>query len=122
MNRVLFIVFCFISLIGFTQTIPNSFKIINNRHSENEAFYIASITKADMEKYRLRDKEVTLRFENGFDCVMIPAKQLFLKGMNINASNYEEKFPPLFALPVFNIIPDGHLMATYMNANERPKK
>jgi hypothetical protein len=122
MIRFLFIVFGFIPLLGFTQTIPNSFKIINNRHPENEAFYITSIEKASMEKFRLKDKEVTLMFENGFDCVMIPAKQLFLKGVSINALNYEEKFAPLFSLPVFNVLQDGHLMATYSNDPKKSKK
>lgn len=75
-----------------------------------------------MEKYRLRDKEITLKFENGFDCVMMSAKQLFLKGVSVNAMNYEEKFAPLYTLPVFTILQDGHLMATYMNASEKPKK
>ena len=125
MNRKLYIwcsLWVILPVVSFSQTIANSFKITNNRHPENETFYTSSILKADMEKYRLRDKEVTIKFENGFDCVMLSAKQLFLKGIKINALNYEEAFPVLFSMPVFSILQDGHLMAVYQNVSEKKKK
>ena len=122
MIRFLFIAFAAVPLFGLSQTIPNSFKITNNRHPENAAFYTTSIEKANMENYRLRDKEVTITFENGFDCVMLSAKELFLKGTKLNAMNYEEKFAPLVSLPVFTILQDGHLMAVYQNVSEQKKK
>lgn len=118
---VLFIVFC-LSLNGFSQTIPNSFKITNNNHPENELFYVASISKADMEKYRLKNQDVTLHFENGFDCIMISAKQLFLNGININANNYPEKFPFHLSLPIFNVLESGQLMAVYNNTINKKSK
>ena len=122
MIRFLFIVFGFIPLLGYSQTIPNSFKIINNRHPENEAFYITSIEKASMEKYRLKDKEVTLTFENGFDCVMLSAKELFMSGKKVNAANYEESFSSKFILPVFTVIDGGQLTARYENRGKPSKK
>ncbi|MHB8260673.1 MAG: hypothetical protein ACYDCN_06665 [Bacteroidia bacterium] len=109
-----------IVLVG--QTIPNSFKIINNNHPEKEAFYIASIEKANMENYRLKDKEVILKFDNGFECVMLSAKDLFMIGKSINAVNYQESFPINFSLPFFNILQDGHLMAKYPNKGKISKK
>ncbi|HEX7413863.1 MAG TPA: hypothetical protein VF411_07430 [Bacteroidia bacterium] len=122
MKRFLLLMVSFISLATLGQTIPNSFKIINNQHPESEAFYIASITKASMENYRLKDKEVTLKFDNGFNCVMLSAKDLFRSGKSINASNYQESFPINFSLPVFNILQDGHLMAKYPNVGKTSKK
>ncbi len=116
MIRFLFIVFGLIPIFGFSQTLPNSFKITNSRHPENEAFYYTSIEKADMEKYRLKDKEVTLKFENGFECVLFSAKELFMNGRNINAASYEENFPKKFTLPVFNMLESGQLVAIYPSA------
>lgn len=108
-----------IAVFSQSKTIPNSFKIINNQHPEKETFYIVSIGKADMEKYRLKDKQVTLKFENGFECLMLSAKELFMNGSSINAASYEESFSPKFPLPVFNILESGQLMAIY--PSERKK-
>jgi hypothetical protein len=115
LNRSLFLLLCFMSVFGFSQTIPNSFKITNNKHPEKETFYIASIEKANMEKYRLKNKEVTLSFDNGFDCVMLSAKELFTSGENVNPTNYQESFSDRFSLPVFTVLDDGHLIAGYKN-------
>jgi hypothetical protein len=121
-NKLLLLILFSLIIKGFSQTLPNSFKIKNSNHPENEVFYIASIEKANMEKYRLKDSDITLHFENGFDCVMISAKQLFLNGVTINASNYEEKFPVHYSLPVFNVLQDGQLMAVYSNIDKKSKK
>jgi hypothetical protein len=122
MIRFLFILFGLIPLFGAAQTIPNSFKLTNNLHTEKEAFYVASIEKADMEKYRLKDKEVTLKFENGFECTLFSAKELFMNGRSINAASYEESFPRRFMLPVFTILESGQLMARYQNMGKLAKK
>ena len=106
---------------SFAQTIPGSFKIINNQHPEQESFYISSITKANMENYRLQNKEVAVHFENGFDCVFESAKALFLEGKNINATSYQESFSENFSLPVFNIVNSGALVAIYPVKNKKYK-
>ena len=121
MIKKLVFAFCFVSFFASAQTIPNSFKIINNRHPEKESFYIASITKANMEKFRLQDKEVTLKFDNGFDCIMTSAKQLFLNGNNINATSYELEFTKDYSLPNFNILESGQLMAVYTSKIKQSK-
>lgn len=97
----------------FSQTLTNSFKIVNNQHPEQESFYVASIEKANMESYRLQNKDVTVHFENGFDCVFMSAKTLFLKGKQINPITYQEIFLENFKIPVFNIISSGRLVAIF---------
>ena len=111
-----------IPFFAFAQTIPGSFKLINNQHPEQESFYIASITKADMESYRLQSKEVTVHFENGFDCVMVSAKELFMNGKSLNAGNYSESFLANYTLPVFFILPEGGIVATYSVPDKNSKK
>jgi len=113
MTRKLFLVLHAIPFFAFAQTVPGSFKLINNQHPEQESFYIASITKADMESYRLQNKEVTVHFENGFDCVFESAKDLFLEGKQLNATSYKEKFADNFLLPNFNIVSSGNLVAIF---------
>jgi hypothetical protein len=98
---------------AYAQTMPGSFKIINNSHPEREKFYISSIEKADMESYRLKNKEVTVHFENGFDCIFTSAKALFLAGKQINATSYQEDFAANFLLPSFNIVSSGNLVAIF---------
>ncbi len=113
--------FFFISAALSAQTMKGSFKIINNNHPENESFYITSIEKANLESYRLQNKEVTVQFENGFDCVFESAKAMFLEGKNINATSYQESFSENFSLPVFNIINSGALVAIYPVKNKKYK-
>ena len=113
--RIIIYILLFFSSIAFGQTIPGSFKLINNQHPEQESFYISSITKANMESYRLQSKEVMVHFENGFDCVFISAKTLFLDGKQLNASSYKENFTENFLLPTFNIVSSGNLVAIYSN-------
>ncbi|HXD93241.1 MAG TPA: hypothetical protein VNX01_08510 [Bacteroidia bacterium] len=122
MTRKLFLILQAIPFFVFAQTITGSFKLVNNRHPEQESFYISSITKADMEKYRLKDKEVTLKFENGFECVLFSAKELFMNGRNINAASYEESFPAKYSLPYFNILDSGQLMAVYESERKKQTK
>lgn len=80
--------FCLLSKAQ--HTIKGSFKIINSTDKEKEAFYVSSIENADMEVYRLKNKEVTLHFENGFDCILISAKDLYLIDNKINPSQYND--------------------------------
>ena len=119
MNKILFVVFSIFSILGYAQTITGSFKIIHNQHPEKEAFYIASVEKANMEKYRLKNQQVILKFENEFECVMLAAKELFVQGKKINLSQYEENFPKEYNLPVFTIISSGQLIAVYPNKNKQ---
>ena len=104
------------------KTVPGSFKIINNNHKEQEAFYISSIEQANMENYRLKDKNVTIHFENGFDCVMISAKELFMNGKSLHAGTYPESFSATYTLPVFFILPEGGIVASYSVPDKKPKK
>lgn len=81
--------------------------------SGKEQFYKMAIALADMENYRLREKEVILEFEEGFKCVLPSAKQLIIKGHNVDPNRYQENFPVGFLLPVFSIKSDGQLIAKY---------
>lgn len=92
------------------KTIPNSFIILNNSNAGQAGFYTQSIEAASMEQYRLRDKRTRLTFENGFEIELYSAKELFVNGNPININNY-----PLDhgqgQLPVFAVLPSGHLTA-----------
>ena len=92
------------------KTLANSFVIVNNKAPEKTEFFTKSILAADMEQYRLRDKRVHLEFENGFEIELYSAKELFVKGENLNMNNY-----PLSSgigkPPVFNILQNGQLTA-----------
>ena len=110
--------------VGYSQkTIPGSFKIINNTHPENEAFYIASIEKADMEQYRLKDENVSLTFTNGFVLELLSAKAVFIKQAQIDPTSYKTSNPNNYDLPVFTIQTDGWLITQgYTNSFKKTKK
>jgi hypothetical protein len=89
------------------------FVIKQNSEPAKETSYKTAISAADLENYRLRDNDVTLHFEEGFDCVLYSAKSLFIKGLNINANDYKTSFSTDFILPVFSISASGILIAKY---------
>lgn len=92
-------------------TLPNSYVLLNNKWPEKAAFFQKSINAADMEQYRLRDQRVRLEFENGFEIELYSAKELFVNGATqININNYPQTHGN-GVLPIFNILPSGHLTA-----------
>lgn len=121
MNKIVLAFFLLmISYVGYAQkTVPGSFKIANNNRPENEAFYKTSIEKADMEQFRLKDKEVTLEFENGFQCVLMSAKEVFIKGGSIRPDDYQDNFPMTYSLPLFDIAQNGLIMAKSKKLDKR---
>jgi hypothetical protein len=80
---------------------------------EKLAFYKESISKANMESYRLREKEVIIQFEEGFECILPSAKQLIIKGYELDPNSYQLDFSNRFLMPVFQILADGQLVAKY---------
>lgn len=93
------------------QTLPGSFSVIGETSEVKKTFYIQSIENADMEKFRLRNEDVALHFNNGFECIMLSAKSLIIKGINVNPNLYKEKFDPMYTLPVFTIQSSGQIVA-----------
>ena len=91
------------------QTISDSFSIIGEESQSKKEFYVQAIEKADMEQFRLRNDDVTLHFQNGFDCVLLSAKALVIKGVSVNPNLYVEKFAPKYILPVFTIQASGQI-------------
>lgn len=95
------------------QTVPNSIEIKNNKHPEKEKYYKDLIYKADMENYRLKEKDVVLKFTEGFECVLLSAKSLAASGKHINTDSYQMEFPEGFIMPSFSISQNGTLIAGY---------
>ena len=98
------------SIAQQNQTIPGSFSIIGEDNQTQKTFYVQSIEKADMEKFRLRNDDVALHFQNGFECVLFSAKSLIIKGFNVDPNLYKDKFDLTYTLPVFTIQPSGQLV------------
>ena len=92
------------------QTIPGSFSIIGEDNQTQKTFYVQSIEKADMEKFRLRNEDVALHFQNGFECVLFSAKSLIIKGINVDPNLYPDQFKATYTLPVFTIQPSGQIV------------
>lgn len=92
------------------QTIPGSFSVIGEDDQTKRSFYVQSIEKADMEKFRLKNEDVALHFQNGFECVLFSAKSLIIKGISVNPNMYPEQFQPTYTLPVFTIQPSGQIV------------
>jgi hypothetical protein len=115
LRTTIFFLFLTIGLRSFSQTgtLPNSIQIQNNSIKEKELFYLASIYKADMEAYRLKNTDVTVDFSNGFQCVLYSAEKLRSKGILVDINSYKEKFDERFRLPLFSVCEDGQLTALY---------
>lgn len=112
----------FIGLGNFAQspasTVPGSFQLVKNQSPEKAAFYSGAILKSNLESYRLKNKRVVLEFKNGFECELLSAKELFLKGDKVDMNTYSENFDKDFVLPVFSVSDNGWLMAEYITTGK----
>ena len=94
-------------------TIKNSFIIQNNKFPDKEEYYKTVLYKAEMEGFRLQDKDEVLTFKEGFEVVMLSAKKLKAKGVSIDIENYKNEFTKEFIMPIFNIGNGDYIMAQY---------
>lgn len=97
----------------FGQESLQKFKIVNNNSGHNNQYYIDALEKANMESYRLKNKDVELTFKEGVSCILISAVKLSEHDKNIDLNLYKEDFPTGYILPTFSINPDGYLLADY---------
>ncbi len=101
------------SLFAQATTAINSFKISNNKSPDKEELYKITIAKADMESFRLKEKNVVLKFAEGFECVLLSAHTLTNIGLSINLDDYSTDFPENFIMPSFSIAQNGTIIAGY---------
>ena len=99
-------------------TVKNSIVIINNKSPEKENYFKEAIYKANMEGYRLKETNDTLKFKEGFDCVLISARELSNKGIAIVTDSYQEHFVYNYRKPEFSITEDGQLVATFIKISK----
>ncbi len=123
MNKIIFfIVLIFYGLGTFAQptptTIAGSFQLLKNQSPEKLAFFSGAILKSNLETYRLKNKRVVLEFKNGFQCELLSAKELFLKGEKIDMNAYQENFDNTFTLPVFTVSDNGWLLAEHISTGK----
>lgn len=112
-KSILISILCLSLLNCFAQqnhTIPGSFSIIGEESESKRTFYIQSIESANMEQFRLKNQDVALHFENGFECVLFSAKSLIIKGVAVNPNLYKETFDLTYTLPVFLVQPSGQIV------------
>jgi hypothetical protein len=112
---LVFFLFTFCCFSQKTTTLTESFEIINNSAPDQSEFYTQSILNSNLEPYRLKDKRVTLKFKNGFSLVLLSAKELFVKGLNINMNSYKELHDTSVPLPIFSVTPNGWIGAEIQN-------
>jgi hypothetical protein len=112
-----------ISGFAFSQTALHSFEChlqpsIQGLTTSQIELYIS---KGNFEPYRLLDKRTTLKFDNGFEVILLSANEAAGMGLISNASSYQPDFPGKYKIPVFHMSPQGFIVAGY-NANPKSKK
>lgn len=90
-----------------------SFRVVSNMSFQSNDYFITALSAANMESYRLRDKEVIINFKEGVRCVILPATALVALGENIDINIYKEDFPKEFVMPFFSVNANGQLLAEY---------
>lgn len=112
----------FVSVLVFCQTLTpaGSFRCQIKTPGDLTPSQISTyISKLSFENYRLQDKQVVLKFDNGFDIVLLSANQIQTMGLISNAATYQTDFTPTFKLPVFHMISDGRVSAAYPVVNSK---
>ena len=83
----------------------------------NQSQIDSFISKASIENFRLLDKRDTLTFDNGFDIILLSAKELIQLGIIKDATSYEVSFPARYRLPKFHMNEKGMVCAEYFTDN-----
>ena len=117
MKYIIFFLLLSLSSFVFAQTLSftteNTFVVQKNTHPGQLSFYKSSISKSNLESYRLKNKRVVLEFSNGFECELLSAKEVFLKGIGVDMNAYQDDFEQGFTLPIFTVSDNGWLSAEY---------
>lgn len=96
------------------QTDPSTFEIPPFTYGDPiEEKMQKAAQEADLDIYRLRDKQRVLTFKNGGTIVLYSAKELKAKGKNIDPMNYPEDTPKGYKEPVYDLTVDGKLVQYY---------
>ena len=102
------------SLFSFALTPAGSFVCTISSPQELTATQInTNLLKLDLESYRLYDRRTTLKFDNGFDVVMLSAVEAEEQHLIPNSGLYPEVFLPDFRMPVFHMAATGFVTAGY---------
>ncbi len=113
---------CFKSLLVLSIEDNLKFELTSLKDENLRSIYTSAIQKADLENFRLLDKEVELKFEEGFSCILKSAKKCKELGLIQSIENYPSYFPSEFKLPMFAFNQDLTLKATYPSYFDTFKK
>jgi hypothetical protein len=117
---ILFAVALSFSAMAFCQTPAGSFQCnMKNSRGMSQADINTFISRIDFENYRLLDLRTTLSFDNGFDIIMLSAREAKAQGLIRDIAAYQASFSPTFRLPVFHITADGKVSASYPVINSK---
>lgn len=99
---------------AYTQTDPSTFEIPVFTYGDPiEEKMQKAAEEADLDIYRLRDKQRILNFKNGGAIVLYSAMELKSKGKNIDPLNYPEDTPKGYKEPVYDLTAEGKLVQYY---------
>lgn len=119
---IIFILLGFTSISQIITTQIGTFEIVKNLNPERNDYYNQSISKSNLENYRLKNKRVTLNFKNGFDIELLSAKELFLKHIEIDLNSYLEDFEKNSKLPLFVVMENGWIGAEISSQTKNSKE
>lgn len=108
---ILTVILALSSLLTYSQT----FRVIDDVKLSDEELskYVTAIEKADMNSYRNRTKRQILTFDNGLKVELYSAKELIIKGINLDINDYQDTRDPKFTFPTFHLAENGYLVALY---------
>jgi hypothetical protein len=101
------------NIFGQNQTLPNSIILKGEIDKSKLKYFETCILNASMESFRLKETDVVIKFKEGFECVLLSVKSLYVKGILVDPSNYKLKFNSGYRLPVFSISESGNLLAEF---------
>ena len=121
-NVAFFFLFICFSISAQNKTIPNSYIIKNLKEESLKDFFMKSIENADFEQYRLKSKSITLKFENGFDLVLLAAREIGINNSKVLVATYSDVEPEPDSLPLFFIQDTGMITGKVTTKSKKDMK
>lgn len=92
----------------------------SNLSNDEITVYKKAIESANLENYRNKSTNQTIEFDNGLKVELISAKELIIKGYNLNINQYQDTRNPEFVFPKFHLHESGYLIALYQKIQSKP--
>ena len=90
----------------------NKYTIITNDSEFGNEYFIGALNRANLESFRLKDKDVLIEFKEGAQCLIKAANSIEELILD-KTHDYKDSYRSGFTLPIFSVATNGYILTEY---------